>query len=77
MGNTRHFYPVPQNAPHVSAGINDLDFPEWPHPKATDISPWYRVYTGIGSANQAAGAFCFFVVSLSGMVELHDRRSAR
>ncbi len=45
-------YPVPQNAPHVparalaggSAGMNVLDFPEGPCPKATDVSPWYGVY---------------------------------
>src|SRR3972149_5898830 len=37
-------YPVPQNAPDVSAGMNVLDFPEGQCPKATDVSPWYGVY---------------------------------
>ncbi len=37
-------YPVPQNAPHVSVGMNVLDFPEGPGPKAPDVSPWYGVY---------------------------------
>ena len=78
-----HLYPVPQNAPHVSAGMNPvrsqpkpriqsygvnvLNFPEGKRPnpepffnlgsdslplcglwfgtKATDVSPWYGVYT--------------------------------
>ncbi len=40
-------YPVPQNAPHVSAGMNVLEFPEGPRPKATNVSPWYGVYWGI------------------------------
>jgi len=46
-------YPVPpvesleverQNAPHVSAGINVVNFPGGQHPKATDLNPWYGVY---------------------------------
>ena len=37
-------YPVPQNAPHVSAGMNVLNFPEGQRPKATDVSQWYGVY---------------------------------
>ena len=37
-------YPVPQNAPRVSAGMNVLNFPEGQRPKATDVSPWYGVY---------------------------------
>lgn len=37
-------YPVPQNAPYVSAGMNVLDFSEGQRPKATDISSWYGVY---------------------------------
>ena len=37
-------YPVPQNAPHVSAGMNVLNLPEGQSPKATDVSPWYGVY---------------------------------
>ena len=37
-------YPVPQNAPHVSAGMNVLNFPEGQRPKTTETSPWYRVY---------------------------------
>jgi len=37
-------YPVPQNAPHVSAGINVPKFLEGQGPKATDLSPWYGVY---------------------------------
>jgi len=40
-------YPGPQNAPDVSAGRNVLGFPEVPRPKATDISPWYGVYTQV------------------------------
>ncbi len=36
-------YPVPQNALYVSAGMNVLKFPGG-KPKATDVSPWYRVY---------------------------------
>jgi len=32
-------YPVPQNAPHVSA----LNLPEKQSLKATDVSPWYGV----------------------------------
>ncbi len=37
-------YPVPQNAPHVSAGMNVVKFPEGQRPKATDVSTWYGVY---------------------------------
>src|SRR3989338_7026110 len=53
------FYPVPQNAPHVSAGMNPvrsqpkpqtqsygvnvLNVPKGQRPKATDVSPWYGV----------------------------------
>jgi len=44
-GHLEHrIYPVPQNAPHVSTGMNVLDFPEGHRPKATDVSPWYGVY---------------------------------
>ena len=38
-------YPVPQKAPHVSAGMNVLNLPEGKRSKATDVSPWYGVYT--------------------------------
>jgi hypothetical protein len=38
-------YPVTQNAPHVSVGMNVLSvFPQSEVPKATDVSPWYGVY---------------------------------
>jgi len=37
-------YPVPQNAAHVSVGMNVPDFPDGQRPKATDVSPWYGVY---------------------------------
>ncbi|TAK07944.1 hypothetical protein EPO44_03270 [bacterium] len=53
-------YPVPQNAPHVNAGMdpervrlarkrgsfgmNVLSLPEGKRPKATDVSPWYGAY---------------------------------
>ncbi len=37
-------YPVPQNAPHVSAGMNVVRCPEGQRPKATDVSTWYGVY---------------------------------
>ena len=53
-------YPVPQNSPHESAGMNPvrsqpqsrlqsydvnvLGFPEEPRPKGTDVSQWYGVY---------------------------------
>ncbi len=37
-------YPVPQNAPHVGAGINVPNFPEGQRPKARDVSPWDGVY---------------------------------
>ncbi len=37
-------YPVPQNAPHVSAGMNVVKIPEGQRPKAMDVSPWYGVY---------------------------------
>jgi hypothetical protein len=37
-------YPVPQNAPCVSAGINVLNTLQGKRPKATDVSPWYGVY---------------------------------
>ncbi len=37
-------YPVPQNAPHVSAGMNVLNFPKGQCPKAADVSLWYGVY---------------------------------
>ncbi len=40
-------YPGPQNSPDVSAGRNVLGFPEGPRPKATDVSPWYGVYTQV------------------------------
>ncbi len=40
-------YPVPQNAPHVSTGMNVLDLPEVHRPKATDVSPWYGVYSSL------------------------------
>ncbi|MBI4487582.1 MAG: TIGR04283 family arsenosugar biosynthesis glycosyltransferase [Deltaproteobacteria bacterium] len=42
----RRLYPVPQKAPHVSAGMNVPNFPEGQRPKATDVSPWYGVYSG-------------------------------
>lgn len=54
------FCPVPQNAPHLSVGMNPervglarepgslgvnvLNFPERQHPKATEVSSWYGVY---------------------------------
>ncbi len=38
-------YPVPQNAPQVSAGMNFVRCPEGQRPKATDVSPWYGVYS--------------------------------
>jgi hypothetical protein len=37
-------YPVPQNAPYVSAGMNVPKFPEGQCPKATDVSPWHGPY---------------------------------
>jgi len=53
-------YPVPQNAPHVSAGMNPvrsqpkprtqsygvnvLELPKGQRPKAKDVSPWYGVH---------------------------------
>jgi len=40
-------YPVPQNAPYVSAGMNVPNIPEGQRPKATDVSPWYGVYLTI------------------------------
>ena len=40
-------YPVPQNAPDVSAGRNVPGFPEGTCPKATDVSLWYGVYTKV------------------------------
>jgi hypothetical protein len=40
----RSLYPVPQKAPHVSAGMNVPNFPEGQRPKATDVSTWYGVY---------------------------------
>ncbi len=45
-------YPVPQNAPHVRAGMNVLSFPEGQRPKATDVSPWYGVYLGLWLAQK-------------------------
>ena len=44
-------YPVPQNAPHVSAGMNVLELPKGQRPKATDVSPWYGVYCLGSSTN--------------------------
>jgi hypothetical protein len=38
------FTPVPHEAPHVSAEIIVLSFPAGQRPKATDVSPWYRVH---------------------------------
>jgi hypothetical protein len=38
-------YPVPQNAPYVSAAMNVPNHPEGQRPKATDVSPWYGVYS--------------------------------
>ncbi len=38
-------YPDPQNAPDVSPGMNVPNFPEGERPKATDVSPWYGVYS--------------------------------
>ncbi len=38
------FYPVPQNAPYVSAGMNVLKSRQGQCPKATDVRPWYGVY---------------------------------
>ncbi len=35
--------PVPQNASHVSAGMNVLNLSEGQRRKATDVSPWYGV----------------------------------
>ncbi|GEM_PF-3850199 len=43
----KELYPVPQNAPHVSAGMNVLELPKGQRPKATDVSPWYGVYRRI------------------------------
>ncbi len=37
-------YPVPQNAPCVSAGMNVPDSLQGLCPKATAVSPWYGVY---------------------------------
>ena len=34
-----------QNALHVSAEVNVLEFPERPHPKAAEVSPWHEVYS--------------------------------
>lgn len=42
--NTSTVYPVPQNAPHASAGMNVPNFPQGQRPKATDVSRWYGVY---------------------------------
>ncbi len=55
-----YVYPVPQNVPNVSAGMNVLDFPEGPRPIATDVSPWYGVYppiSGGGWRNGSTPAF--------------------
>ncbi len=38
-------YPVTQTALHVSAGMKVLHVPEGPRYKATDVSPWYGVFT--------------------------------
>jgi len=48
-------YPVPQNAPHVSAGMNVLELPKGQRPKATDVSPWYGVYCGTRSICATSG----------------------
>jgi arsenite methyltransferase len=39
-----HVYPVPENAPHVSATMTALDLPEAQCSKAGDVSPWSGVY---------------------------------
>ncbi len=39
-----------QNALHVSAGVNVLEFPERLHPKAAEVSPWYGFYSLRGSS---------------------------
>ena len=41
-------YPVPQNAPCVSAGMNVPDSLQGLCPKATGVSPWYGVYFVVG-----------------------------
>ena len=62
-------YPVPQNAPHVSAGTNALN-PEGHRPKATDVSPWYGVYSNFVVYEARLG----LERSLAGHYEHHLRR---
>jgi hypothetical protein len=50
------FYPVTQNAPHVSVGINVLYSRKGQCPKATDVSPWYGVYPSL--QKRGRGDFC-------------------
>ncbi len=38
-----------------SYGVNVLDLTEGPHPKATDVSPWYGVYREAGKPRAAEG----------------------
>ncbi len=38
------FTPVPQNALHVSTGINVVEFLERQHSKPSNVRPWYGVY---------------------------------
>ena len=40
------FYPLPQNAPHMSARMNIVKFPQEQRSKAMEGSPWYGVYGG-------------------------------
>jgi hypothetical protein len=47
-----YIYPVPQNAPCVSAGMNVQNSPRGQCPKATDVSPWYGVYLRPGSLSK-------------------------
>jgi len=37
-------HPVPQKAPHVSAGKNVVKFLEGQRPKSRHVSPWYGVH---------------------------------
>jgi len=64
-------YPVPQNAPHVSAGMNVLKFPEGQRPKTTETSPWYRVY------RTAAWYKCFFWVSCEEIFTTKNAKGAK
>ncbi len=59
-------YPVPQKAPHVSAGMNVMNFPEGQRPKATNVSPWYGVYSGSTALVSMAGRYIKNSVPFSG-----------